>query len=166
MANEQQAEAYNKRELAKVAKAFSLMGDEAVDEARNAAGSLAAFALSEIRSAAATRTQGQKAVSRIAQGAKVSKSSKTGRIDLGFASQRFSGGGSTQKLWGGFEFGSSIRPRKDGTIRRLNQFPTYSGRFGGGSRGWFIYPTLRKIQPELTKKWEEVANSIIKKWTA
>lgn len=166
MANEQQVEAYNKRELAKVAKAFSLMGDEAVDEARNAAGALAAFALSEIQSAAGTRTQGAKAVTRIAQGAKVSKSSKTGRIDLGFASQRFSGGGTTQKLWGGFEFGSSIRLRADGRTRRLNQFPVYSGRYGGGSRGWFIYPTLRKIQPELTKKWEQVANSIIKKWTA
>ena len=165
MANEQQAEAYNKRELAKIAKAFSLMGDEAVDQARNAAGALATFALDEIRSAASTRTKGTKAVTRIAQGAKVSKSSKTGRIDLGFASQRFSGGGSTQKLWGGFEFGSSIRPRPDGTIRRLNQFPNYSGRYGGGSRGWFIYPTLRKIQPELTKKWEEVANKIIKKWS-
>ena len=129
MANEQQAEAYNKRELAKVAKAFSLMGDEAVDEARNAAGALATFALDEIRSAASTRTKGAKAVTRIAQGAKVSKSSKTGRIDLGFASQRFSGGGSTQKLWGGFEFGSSIRPRPDGTIRRLNQFPNYSGKY-------------------------------------
>jgi hypothetical protein len=73
---------------------------------------------------------------------------------LGFASQRFSGGGSTQKLWTGYEFGSN----------RYRQFPSWSGRYGAGSRGWFIYPTLRKIQPELTKKWELVANSIIKKW--
>jgi hypothetical protein len=155
MPTEEQVEAYNRRELAKLAKAFTLMGDEAVSEARNAAADFARFALSEIKSSARGRTKGKTAAVRIADGAKVSVSSKTGRIDLGFAGQRFSGGGSTQKLWAGYEFGSN----------RYRQFPSWSGRYGSGSRGWFIYPTLRKIQPELTKKWEVVANSIIKKWT-
>jgi len=148
--------AYSKRELARVAKAFSLMGDEAVDEAKSVAGNLAAYAANEIKSAARGRTKSAKAVQAVADGAKVSKSSKTGRIDIGFASQRLSGGGNTQKLWAGLEFGSN----------RYRQFPSYSGRLGRGSRGWFIYPTLRRIQPELTKKWEDAANSIIKKWTA
>jgi len=148
--------AYSKRELARVAKAFSLMGDEAVDEAKSVAGNLAAYAANEIKSAARGRTKSAKAVQAVADGAKVSKSSKTGRIDIGFASQRLSGGGNTQKLWAGLEFGSN----------RYRQFPSYSGRLGRGSRGWFIYPTLRRIQPELTKKWENAADSIIKKWTA
>ena len=148
--------AYSKRELARVAKAFSLMGDEAVSEAKNVAGDLASFAANEIKSAARGRTKAAKAVQAVADGAKVSKSSKTGRIDIGFASQRLSGGGNTQKLWAGLEFGSN----------RYKQFPSYSGRLGRGSRGWFIYPTLRRIQPELTKKWENAADSIIKKWTA
>ena len=148
--------AYSKRELARVAKAFSLMGDEAVSEAKNVAGDLASYAANEIKSAARGRTKAAKAVQAVADGAKVSKSSKTGRIDIGFASQRLSGGGNTQKLWAGLEFGSN----------RYKQFPSYSGRLGRGSRGWFIYPTLRRIQPELTKKWEDAADSIIKKWTA
>ena len=148
--------AYSKRELKTVAKAFSLMGDEAVDEARSVAGDLASYALGEIRSAARTRTKAAGAVRAIADGAKVSKSSKTGRIDLGFSSQRLSGGGTTQILWPGLEFGTNL----------YRQFPSFSGRFGRGSRGWFIYPTLRKIQPELTKRWEESADNIIKKWTA
>jgi len=148
--------AYSKRELARVAKAFSLMGDEAVDEAKSVAGNLAAYAANEIKSAARGRTKSARAVQAVADGAKVSKSSKTGRIDIGFASQRLSGGGNTQKLWAGLEFGSN----------RYRQFPSYSGRLGRGSRGWFIYPTLRRIQPELTKKWENAADSIIKKWTA
>ena len=148
--------AYSKRELARVAKAFSVMGDEAVDEAKSLAGDLAAYAANEIKSAARGRTKSARAVQAVADGAKVSKSSKTGRIDIGFASQRLSGGGNTQKLWAGLEFGSN----------RYRQFPSYSGRLGRGSRGWFIYPTLRRIQPELTKKWENAADSIIKKWTA
>jgi len=158
--------AYSKRELARVAKAFSLMGDEAVSEAKNVAGDLASFAANEIKSAARGRTKAARAVQAVADGAKVSKSSKTGRIDIGFASQRLSGGGNTQKLWGGLEFGSSLKLRKSGRLVKYNQFPDYSGRYGKGSRGWFIYPTLRRIQPELTKKWEDAADSIIKKWTA
>jgi len=156
MATEDQVEAYNRRELAKLAKAFDLMGDEAISEARDAAADFARFALSQIQDSARGRTKATKAVVKIAEGAKVSVSSKTGRIDLGFAGQRLSGGGSTKQLWAGYEFGSN----------RFRQFPTWSGRYGAGSRGWFIYPTLRKIQPELTKKWEQVANAIIKKWAA
>jgi len=151
---EQGLSAYSQRELRQLGKAFSLMGDEAISEAKEVAGKMADFAVKEIRQAAGTRTKAAGAVRAVADGAKVSKSSKTGRIDVGFASQRLSGGGNTKQLWAGLEFGSN----------RFKQFPAYSGRFGGGSRGYFIFPTLRKIQPELTKQWEQVADTIVKKW--
>ncbi len=64
------------------------------------------------------------------------------------------GGATTQTLWGGIEFGSN----------KFKQFPAYSGRQGRGSRGWFIYPTLRRIQPELINKWEQSFDRIIKEW--
>lgn len=147
--------AYSQRELRSVAKAFSLMGDEAVQEARATSNSLAEFALNRIRQTALGRKVSSQAVERVASGARVSKTSKTGLISIGFASQRFSGGADTKQLWAGLEFGSD----------RYKQFPAWSGRFGGGSRGWFIYPTLREIQPELTQKWEESVDRIIKKWT-
>ncbi len=151
---EQGLSAYSKRELRQLGKAFSLMGDEAISEAKEVAGKMADFAIKEIRQAAGTRTKAAGAVRAVADGAKVSKSSKTGRIDIGFASQRLSGGGNTKQLWAGLEFGSN----------RFKQFPAYSGRFGGGSRGYFIYPTLRKIQPELVRKWEDAFSEILKKW--
>ena len=145
---------YSQRELRQLAKAFNLMGEEALDEAKQVAGSMADFALKEIKQAGYARQKAAGAVRATVDGAKVSKSSKTCRIDIGFARQRLSGGGNTQELWGGLEFGSS----------RFKQFPSYSGRYGKGSRGWFIYPTLRKIQPELTRKWEEATDTIVKKW--
>ena len=146
---------YSQRELRQLAKAFNLMGDEAVDEAKQVAGEMADFALKEIQQAGRTRQKAAGAVRATVDGAKVSKASKTGRIDIGFARQRLSGGGNTQQLWAGLEFGSN----------RFKQFPSYSGRYGRGSRGWFIYPTLRKIQPELTRKWEEATDKIVKRWT-
>lgn len=145
---------YSQKELRKLAKVFSLMGEDAVNKAKAVSFDLAVYAKNEISLAGHARSKSGKAVARVVDGATVSKSSKTGRLSYGFAGQRFSGGGTTQILWRGLEFGST----------KFKQFPAYSGRFGKGSRGWFIYPTLRKIQPELTKKWSEAMLDVIKAW--
>ena len=152
MANE--TIAYNKNDLRDIYKAFKLMDDQATEEARTQSAALAYFASQEIKATAATRTKSGKAAQRIADGVSISKSSKIGEFRYGFARQKFSGGANTQTLWGGVEFGSN----------KFKQFPTYSGRQGRGSRGWFIYPTLRRIQPELINKWEQSFDRIIKEW--
>jgi len=84
----------------------------------------------------------------------VSKSSKIGELSFGFVSQKFSGGGTTQQLWGGYEFGSN----------KFKQFPVWSGREGRGSRGWFIYPTLRDEQPAIIRQWEQTFDKIVRKF--
>jgi len=157
--------AFTQRELRSLAKAISLMGDEAVDKSKAVSYEIAMLAKNEIKSAGYARTQSNKAIRRVVDGASISRTSKTGRLSIGFSSQRFSGGGTTQRLWAGYEFGSKVKSRKDGTIRRFKQFPEYSGRFGSGSRGWFIYPTLRKIQPQLTLKYIKAMNEAVKGWS-
>jgi hypothetical protein len=147
--------AYDKSDLRDIYKAFKLMDSQATDEARIQSAALATYASQEIKQAAAGRTKGTKAAQRIADGVSISKSSKIGEFSYGFARQRFSGGATTQTLWGGYEFGSN----------KFKQFPSYSGRQGRGSRGWFIYPTLRRIQPQLIDKWEAAFNRILKEWT-
>ena len=146
--------AYNKADLRDIYKAFKLMDDQATEEARAQSAALAYFASEEIKQAARGREKSGKVAQRIADGVSISKSSKIGEFRYGFARQKFSGGATTQTLWGGVEFGSN----------KFKQFPTYSGRQGRGSRGWFIYPTLRRIQPELIDKWETSFNRIIKEW--
>ena len=146
--------AYNKSDLRDIYKAFKLMDDQATEEARTQSAALAYFASEEIKAAAQTRTKSGKAAQRIADGVSISKSSKIGEFSYGFARQKFSGGATTQTLWGGMEIGSN----------KFKQFPSYSGRQGRGSRGWFIYPTLRRIQPELINKWEASFDRIIKEW--
>jgi len=152
MANE--TIAYNKSDLRDIYKAFKAMDDQATEEARTQSAALAYYASEEIKQTAKTRTKSGKAAQRIADGVSISKSSKIGEFSYGFARQKFSGGATTQTLWGGMEFGSN----------KFKQFPTYSGRQGRGSRGWFIYPTLRRIQPELINKWEASFDRIIKEW--
>jgi hypothetical protein len=47
---------------------------------------------------------------------------------------------------------------------RLRQFPRRTPSKGRGNAGYFIYPTLRKIQPELINKWQEAFSKILKEW--
>ena len=142
---------YDKAELLAIKKAFKVMDDEAIKAAQEESSGLATFVQRNVNDAS---TQRGPVASRIAQGSVVSKSSKVGEISYGFARQKFSGGGTTRQLWGGTEFGSN----------KFRQFPIWSGREGRGSKGWFIYPTLRKLQPDILKKWEEAFSKIVKVW--
>jgi hypothetical protein len=149
MANE--TIAYDKSDLRAVTKAFKAMDDEANAQAKKVSGGLAEFVQGYISEAAGDRGT---VASRIAQGSRVSKSSKIGEISYGFVSQKFSGGATTRDLWGGEEFGSN----------KYKQFPIWSGTYGRGSKGWFIYPTLRKLQPEILNRWEVGFDDILKEW--
>jgi hypothetical protein len=144
--------AYDKSDLRKVYAAFKAMDDEAVAQAKQESNALATYLQGKIISKAGESSN--KAAPRIAQGSTVSKSAKTGELSFGFARQKLSGGGTTQMLWGGYEFGSN----------KYKQFPVWSGREGRGSRGWFIYPTLRAEQPYIIKEWENAFSRILKEW--
>jgi len=143
--------AFDKAELRSIIFAFKGMDDEAVTKAKSVSGGLATYLQGKIIS----KSQGRdKASSRIAEGSRVSKSSKIGEMSFGFASQKFSGGATTQQLWGGYEFGSN----------KFKQFPIWSGREGRGSKGWFIYPTLKAEQPQIIAQWQEAFSQIVKVW--
>jgi hypothetical protein len=144
--------AYDKADLRRITSAFKAMDVEATDAAKRESSALAEFAQGKIQQKAISRG---KAADRIASGSRVSKSSKIGELSFGFVSQKFSGGGTTKDLWGGTEFGSN----------KFKQFPVWSGSgLRGGSKGWFIYPTLREIQPDIIAKWENAFDRILKEW--
>ena len=144
--------AYDKADLRRITSAFKAMDAEATDAAKRESSALAEFAQGKIQQKATSRGE---AANRIASGSRVSKSSKIGELSFGFVSQKFSGGGTTKDLWGGTEFGSN----------KFKQFPVWSGSgLRGGSKGWFIYPTLREIQPDIIDKWENAFDRILKEW--
>lgn len=146
--------AYDKRELRAIIGAFKAMDEQAIAAARRESGALVEFLADKIKSAAATRTKAGLGAQRTAAGVRISKSSKIGEFSYGFASQKFSGGGTTKELVYGLEFGS----------RKYKQFPTWSGRFGRGTKGYWIYPTLRENQKELVTKWEAAFSRILREW--
>ena len=139
---------YDRKELRAILGAFKAMDDQAVNQAREIGSNLARYAAEEIKKEAGTRRRAGAGSRRVAEGYRISKSSKIGELSFGFASQKFSGGATTQMLWGGLEFGSN----------RRRQFPPRT------KQGYFIYPALRRIQPNLVKQWEDSFSKIIKEW--
>jgi hypothetical protein len=153
MAESKEVVQYDKAELRAITGAFKAMDDEAVSQAKEQSSALATYLQGKIITAAG-QLFNYKVATRIAEGSKVSKSSKIGELSLGFASQKFSGGATTRDLWGGSEFGSN----------KYKQFPVWSGQFGRGSRGYFVYPTLRAEQSYLIAEWEKAFTSIVKRF--
>lgn len=151
---EEEAMAFDKAELSALFKAFKNMEEGAIDAAKQQSGALTEYLRGKIINTANSRGNDSKAATRIAEGSKVKKSSKIGELNIGYATQKFSGGGTTQMLWGGNEFGSN----------KYKQFPVWSGREGRGSRGWFIYPTLRREQPYIVREWEQGFQKILNEW--
>ena len=146
--------AYDRAELRRITGAFKAMDQEAIDQARSESSALAQYASDQIKISASKRLVSGKAAQRIADGVRISKSSKIGEFSYGFASQKFSGGATTQILWPGMEFGSN----------RFKQFPRRTPSKGRGNAGYFIYPTLRQIQPQLIRKWENAFDQIVRKY--
>lgn len=145
--------AYDKAELRAIVRSFKAMDEEATNQAKVITSELATWVRGKIIDTASSKTR-NRLDNKVAEGARVSKSSKIGEISFGFAGQKLSGGGTTQQVWGGVEFGSN----------RFKQFPVWSGREGRGSRGWFIYPTLRAVQPEIVRRWENSFSKIVKEF--
>jgi hypothetical protein len=144
--------AYDKADLRGIQRAFKAMDEEAISAAKQESNALATYLQGKITTTAMSANNRVAPI--IAGGSVVSKSSKTGDISFGFARQKLSGGATTQQLWGGYEFGSN----------KFRQFPVWSGTFGRGSKGWFIYPTLRAEQPYILNEWENAFSRIVKEW--
>ena len=140
--------AYDKGELRRITGAFKAMDAEAVEQMKSKSSALAEYLGKKIQDAGGQRTRSAKAVQRTVDGYRVSKSSKIGELSYGFAGQKFSGGATTQMLWGGLEFGS----------KKWRQFPTRN------KLGYFIYPTLRNEQKYLIDQWERAFSEIVGKW--
>jgi hypothetical protein len=108
---------YDKADLKAVTRSFKAMDDQAAAQAKSVSASLVEYLKGKIIARAGT-LKTSKAPLRIAQGSRIVKSSKIGEINLGYASQKFSGGGTTQinqgkepggklGILGGYEFGSN-----------------------------------------------------------
>ncbi len=62
----------------------------------------------------------------------------------------------------GVEFGAKQNFLRNGG----RSFPTRSVPYGskGGTRGYWIFPTLRRMQPEIRRRWYQAVDDVIDNW--
>lgn len=138
---------FDRQQIGAILRSFKAMDDEAVDQARQVGGDLAEFAAGKIRDYALGSRY--VATRRVANAVTIKRTSKIGEFAYGKKTERiFSGGASTLDMVYGLEFGAIQYP----------QFPPRN------KQGYFIYPTLKRIQPEILKKWVEAFNEIVKRF--
>ena len=155
---------YDKNELRQIASVIRKMGDEAKDQAKQVTGTLVDFVVKEIKETAESHPRPKQA-RRIAQGVRISKSSVIGEFGLGFASQRFSGGATTQLNEGKSQGQKGILAGVEFGALRQKQFLPRTPRFGiRGNTGTFIWPTMRRVQPQIIAKWEDAFSKVVREW--
>jgi len=148
-----------------IRKTFKNMDEIAQNDMNRAAQQIAIEAASAVGSALQSTPQGQA----IARSIKVSPKSKTPFFTVGGSSVKLKNGTPVGEIALGVEFGAyQDRPRKrkgkSTNYVGYRQFQPRSPREGRGNAGYFIFPTLKALQPEITRRWVEEVDRIRREW--
>ena len=148
-----------------IRKTFKNMDEIAQNDMNRAAQQIAIEAASAVGSALQSTPQGQA----LARSIKVSPKSKTPFFTVGGSSVKLRNGTPVGAIALGVEFGAyqdKPRKRKGKSTNYVGyrQFQPRSPREGRGNAGYFIFPTLKALQPEITRKWVEQVDRIRREW--
>lgn len=152
------------KEILAILRTFNKMDDIAKTDMKQVTKEIANEAASAIGSALSRTKQG----AAIARTIKVSSSYARGpRIEIGGDKQKLSSGNVPGEILMGVEFGAyqnRERERKSGRYVGYKQFQPRSPREGRGNAGYFIFPTLKAMQPYITRRWVEQVDRIRAEW--
>jgi hypothetical protein len=159
------------REVARIARALGRMDKAASQDLRQLSRNIAGDYVTELRNAArGTRWYQDQAV-RVAESIKVA-SDRVPTVQIGGA-RRFTTSEGDRTAYGtlvfGSEFGSVVarqrqRFRRPGQSRGGLQFPPRSPKQGRGNRGWWLFPRLKRLQPDILRAWLEGARKVADEW--
>jgi hypothetical protein len=139
-------------------KAFRKMDDNSKQALRDEVTSISAWSATEMQSSYTMNPyplQAQKVAATIR-----ANKDKIPNVTIGGSKGRFSGGAVSGNVLFGSEFGGPSPFGNGGT-----RFPDRSPNEGRGNVGYGIFATLKRIQPELTRRWKEsIDKHIIKVW--
>jgi hypothetical protein len=87
-------------------------------------------------------------------------------VTIGGSKGRASGGANAGQILFGNEFGGerNSKGNKSAFPSGGFRFPPRTPKEGRGNRGYWIFPTVKAMQPEITKRWMTAINDIVDKW--
>jgi len=146
-------------------KALSVMDKESQGKLKNEVYSISSWVAGGIKTSAyvGARFPAQAAV--VAATVRPSRD-RVPTIYVGGAKGRVSGGANAGQLLFGNEFGGE-RNAKGSLSTFPNggfKFPERSDREGRGNKGYWIFPTLKVMQPTIKRRWQEACVNVFENW--
>jgi hypothetical protein len=139
-------------------KAFRKMDENSKQSLKDEVTSISAWSATEMQSSYTMNpypAQAQKVAATIR-----ANKDRIPNVTIGGSKGRFGGGAVSGQVLFGSEFGGPA-PFENGGRR----FPDRSPSAGRGNVGYGIFATLKRIQPELTRRWKQAVDKhVIKVW--
>lgn len=160
------------RQLRELFAALKEMGDEANTSLKIQTTAISAWTATQLKMAAYS-PEGEGAgfagqSIRLAETIRANKD-KVPNVTIGGSKVKFSGGAVSGEVLFGNEFGAKNRTQDKrrgarGFANGGQRFPDRSPREGRGNRGYWIFPTLKTIQPDITRKWTQAVEQVLEAW--
>lgn len=146
-------------------KALNQMDKEAQFELKNDVYSLSAWTAQGIERAGFAHPIYPKQAAIVARTVRPARD-RVPTVYIGGGKGRASGGANAGQILFGNEFGGDRN-----AFGNLNAFPNGGYRFpprtsreGRGNKGYWIFPTLKAMQPEIKKRWFAACNKVMDNW--
>lgn len=142
--------------------AFRAMDKDSQVKLKNDVSLISAWSAGELK-------QGAYGAPMSAQSIKVAETVRANRdripnVTVGGSKQRFSGGAVSGQVLFGNEFGANPTSAAGAFPNGGRRFPFRSASKGRGNAGYWIFKTLKEIQPEVTQRWKKAVTEVLDNW--
>lgn len=146
-------------------KALNQMDKEAQFELKNDVYSISAWTAQGIQQAGFAHPFYPKQAAIVAQTVRPARD-RVPTVYIGGSKGRVSGGANAGQLLFGNEFGGDRNAfgNRNAFSNGGFRFPPRTSREGRGNKGYWIFPTLKGMQPEIKKRWFSACNKVMDNW--
>jgi hypothetical protein len=153
------------RDLRGLLKALNKMDDDSKKALKEDVASISSWTATGIKQAAFGFSPMPRQAAIVAQTVRANKD-RIPNVTIGGSKGRASGGANAGILLFGNEFGSDRNTfASAGNFPNGGyKFPARTPREGRGNRGYWIFPTLKAMQPEITRRWKASVEKVLENW--
>jgi hypothetical protein len=154
------------RDLRGLLKALNKMDDDSKKALKDDVAAISTWTANGIRVAGYVGSPMPRQTAIVAQTVRANKD-RIPNVTIGGSRGRASGGANAGILLFGNEFGSDRNTfGSAGNFPNGGyKFPARTPREGRGNRGYWIFPTLKAMQPEITRRWKNAVGEVYENWT-
>ena len=153
------------RDLRGLLNALNKMDDDSKKVLKDDVASISAWTAGAIRMSGYVGSPMPAQTAIVAQTVRANKD-RIPNVTIGGSRGRASGGANAGILLFGNEFGSDRNTYGSaGNFPNGGyKFPARTPRVGRGNRGYWIFPTLTAMQPEITRRWKAAVGEVFGEW--